>query len=253
MDQPAAIVPATSASPAPSCTRIVLVDDHTILRAGLRLLLHQQPGLVVVGEAANAREALEIIPRTLPDLVIMDVQMPDLDGISLARNATAAWPQVKILILSGFANKTMIKDAFKAGVSGYLLKGGGSITEVFQAIGEVMSGNRFLDGALRAGGAAPGLPTPGAEPQPEEFACSPEDAQMLKMLAEGMPPGLVAQRLEVSLRILKNRQQRLMEKMGCDSLNDLISRTLRPEILEQAPWRPDRFRRLPSEALNQAA
>jgi two-component system response regulator NreC len=253
MDQLAAIVAATSSRPVPCCTRIVLVDDHTILRAGLRLLLHKQPGLVVVGEAASAREALEVISRTLPDLVIMDVQMPDLDGISLARNATTAWPQVKILILSGFANKTMIRDAFKAGVSGYLLKGGGSITELFQAIGEVMSGNRFLDAALQDVGAIPDRHTPIAEPQPEEFTCSPEDAQMLKMLAEGMPPGTVAQRLEVSLRILKNRQQRLMEKWGCDTLNDLIRCTLRPEILEQAPWRPGRFRRLPSEALNQAA
>ena len=124
-------------------TKIILADDHTLMRRGLMSLLSQQPDMDVIGEAKNGREALNLVRDLNPDIVVMDIAMPDLNGIEATRQIKAELPEVKIIALSMHADESFVVEMFKAGVSGYLLKDC-AIEELTSAIHAVLMGKVYL-------------------------------------------------------------------------------------------------------------
>ena len=127
----------------PSPARLVIVDDHDIVRAGLRSLLEHERGLAVVGEAANGREALAVCRRQQPDLALMDVRMPDLDGLAATRAIKQECPQTSVIIVTIYEKPDYLYEAIKAGAAGYVLKDA-SETELIAAIRRVLRGESLL-------------------------------------------------------------------------------------------------------------
>jgi two-component system, NarL family, response regulator DevR len=130
-------------------TRIVLVDDHEIVRLGLITLLEDQPGLQVVGEAGNAADAVQVVSRLRPDVVLMDIRMPGDGGIEATRQITATYPDIKVVMLTSFADDELVMRAISAGAVGYVLKQVGN-EELLRAIAAAARGEALLDPATTA-------------------------------------------------------------------------------------------------------
>src|SRR5207244_6108610 len=122
---------------------ILLADDHQIVRQGLRAILKTEAGLVVVGEAANGLETLRLVDQLLPDVLVLDLMLPDLDGFKVIRQVTRKHPQTRIVVLSMHANEAYVQEAMQAGAYAYVLKES-SADELIQAIRAVITGNRFM-------------------------------------------------------------------------------------------------------------
>jgi two-component system response regulator NreC len=128
-------------------TRVLISDDHAIVRTGLRTLLKAQPTLELVGEATGGYEALELAEKTRPDILLLDLSMPDLDGISVTRESKRRFPEVRVLILTVHEEQALLREAIRAGASGYILKQAAE-SELLSAIDVLMRGNMYVDPAM---------------------------------------------------------------------------------------------------------
>lgn len=214
-------------------TRIVLADDHQILLAGIRSLLERDLGLQVVAEARDGLEALRAVAEQRPDIVIMDVSMPGMNGIEATRQIRAGWPQVKILCLSMHAEKQFISAALAAGASGYLLKDC-ALEELERAIRTVIAGHTYLSPAIAdtvvadyrtqlAGGAL-------ASPSP----LSEREREVLQLLAEGVSTKKIAARLALSAKTVASHREHIMAKLGVHSIAELTKYAIRHGLTTSA-------------------
>src|SRR4051794_33796227 len=124
--------------------RLLLVDDHHVVRLGLRALLEDEPGLTVVGEAGTAAEALQAAERVQPDIVLMDIRLPDQSGIAACQQIRRRWPAIQVLMLTSFADEALVLEAISAGASGYVLKQLGT-DDLLRAVRAVGRGDAVLD------------------------------------------------------------------------------------------------------------
>jgi two-component system response regulator DevR len=198
---------------APKPIRIALVDDHQMVRVGLRILLEGYAGLQVVGEAAGAAEALESVPKFAPDVVLLDIRLPDGSGLEVCRKLRQSLPNVRILMLTSYYTDEMVMDAIEAGAEGYLLK---EINADFlvRSINEVMEGKSILDPAVtrkvidrvRAG-----------KPAGNEAGLnllSPQERRVIALVAEGKTNKEIAADLNLSDKTVKNYLSNLMDKLN---------------------------------------
>jgi two-component system, NarL family, response regulator NreC len=195
--------------------RILVVDDDAILRAGLALLLAQEPGLEAVGEAASAEEALDAVGRLDAALVIMDLEMPGMGGLEGVAAMRERHPAVPVLVLSMHGTADFVRRAFEAGAAGYVRKTAVP-QELGQAIRSVASGQRYLHPAL---GAAL------AEPPPDRGAASlltPRELEVLRLLAIGYSNREIADSLVLSVRTVESHRARLMAKLDARSRSELV-------------------------------
>lgn len=201
---------------------VFLVDDHAVLRDGLRLLLQMQPDIEVVGEAANGRDAVQGVARSRPDVVILDVIMPELNGIEAARQILTDNPAVKIIILSMNSNSEHIFRAFEAGARGYLLKASAG-SEVVEAVRAVYGGRRYLsqdisdtviDEYVRQ--------RKSAEADYPLALLSPREMEVLQLIVEGHAYADIAERLALSPDTVKTYRSRIMQKLGINDLPGLV-------------------------------
>ena len=200
--------------------RILLADDHTLVRAGIRSLLTRLPGLEVVGEAADGREALRLADALRPDIVVLDVGMPRLNGLEVASRLGAVSPAIRVIILSMHTSEEYVLRALRAGCAGYLLKSA-AVSELELAVRAVASGDTYLspkvskrvvdDYVLRSGGAADPLD-----------ALSPRQREVLQLAAEGHSSKEIAQLLGVSLRTVETHRSQLMERLDVHDLAGLV-------------------------------
>jgi DNA-binding NarL/FixJ family response regulator len=209
--------------------RIVLADDHAILRAGLRSLLESQPGFTVVGEADNGRQALRLAAEKTPDLVLMDVSMPDLNGIDAARQLRSDHPGVRVLALSMYSNRQFIEGMLAAGVSGYLLKDC-VMDELIDALRTVARGQTYLSpkiaGTVVRGyldRLSDGKPSPGA-------LLTAREREVLQLVAEGVGTKEIAERLHVSPKTVETHRRNLMDKLNLHSVAELTKFAIREGI-----------------------
>lgn len=209
--------------------RIVLADDHAILRAGLRSLLESQPGFTVVGEADNGRQALRLAGEKAPDLVLMDVSMPDLNGIDATRQLRSDHPEVKVLALSMYSNRQFIEGMLTAGVSGYLLKDC-VMDELIDAIRTVARGQTYLSPKI-AGTVVRGYldRLSGGEPSPGGLLTARE-REVLQLIAEGFATREIAERLHVSPKTVETHRRNLMDKLNLHSVAELTKFAIREGI-----------------------
>jgi DNA-binding NarL/FixJ family response regulator len=182
--------------------RVVVVDDHQIVREGLATLLGALDGIDVVGTAADGRDAVHVVAETAPDVVVMDIQMPQLDGIEATRMITGRRPGVRVVMLTMNEDDETVLSAMRAGASGYLLKGSGA-DEVQNAIRAAASGGMVFGASLAARVASyfSGAVTREPEPFPE---LSERERDVLKLLAAGKSNDAIAAELYVSNKTVRN-------------------------------------------------
>jgi len=217
-------------------TRIVLADDHTLVRGGIRALLESIPGVEVVAESGDGREALELIAKHGPEVALLDIGMPSMNGLEVARQAAKDHPRTKVVILSMHADPAYVKQALQAGVAGYLLKGA-AVAELPLALQSVARGEVYLtpkvsqsvvQGYLRegpeeegGGGSAEGL--------------TRRQREILQLIAEGKATKEIAQILDVSVKTVETHRMRLMDRLGIHDVAGLVRYAIRAGIVSSDP------------------
>ena len=206
--------------------RIVLADDHSIMREGLRLLIERHPDLEVVGEADNGRKAVELAHELKPDIVVMDVSMPDLNGMEATRQIAGKVEGVRVVALSMHSGREFVMDMLQAGVSGYILKES-CPEELARAIRLVAAGKTCLDPEITDVAIDTAVhPEAGAEhPRVEELTS--REREVLQLLAEGKTTKQIAGRLFVSTKTIDTHRRQIMKKLNLDSLPELTKYAIR--------------------------
>ena len=199
--------------------KVFLADDHAVLRDGLRSLLEAQGDITVVGESDNGRDAVREMEELLPDVVVMDIAMPDLNGIEATRIISDRWPEVRVVMLSVFSDAESIYRALQAGASGYLLKSSAG-REVVEAVRTVRLGGRYLSDKITETVVDEYVRERQAKSPLETL--SPRERQVLQLSAEGKTIPEIAELLSLSPRTVETYRARLMEKLGIKDLRGLI-------------------------------
>lgn len=211
--------------------RILLADDHTVIRNGLRVLLERQPGFEVVGEASHGREAVEMARSLNPNVAVVDVAMPILNGIEAARQISAEFPSIAIVVLSMHSDESYVLRALKAGARGYLLKDSGE-NELIAAIRAVRDGKAYFSPAiskLLVEDYMRQLQHRGAEDSYELLTT--REREILQLLAEGRTNKEVATLLNLSLYTVETHRGNLLQKLNLHSIPELILYAVRKGIV----------------------
>jgi two-component system response regulator NreC len=204
--------------------RILLVDDHAVLRAGLRLLLEREEGLLPVGEAASAEEALRSLPRLQPDVVVTDIEMPGMGGLEGVAQIRARMPEARILVLSMHDQAHDVREAFDAGADGYLPKAAAD-EDLVRAIRAVAAGERYVHPSL---GAALASPTAGGGPLAE---LTVREREILRLLALGHTNQEIAEQLSISINTVQAHRSHIIDKLNLHSRADLMRYAVRVGLL----------------------
>ena len=207
--------------------RIAIVDDHPLVRAGLRQFFADQADFTVVAEAANGREALEIVRQGQVDVVLMDIAMPGQSGVDALAAIQARVPSLPVLILSGFPESHYATTLLRQGAAGYLNKDCDP-EEIVKAIRTVAKGRKYISAAV-AEGLAAGLQRGGERPAHELL--SKRELQVFLRLAGGETVGHLAESLSLSVKTISTHRTRVMEKMGLTSNSDLTHYALRHGLI----------------------
>lgn len=194
--------------------RIMIADDHTIVRQGLARLLEDQPNLTVVGEATDGRMALEKALELEPDIIIMDIAMPLMNGIEAAKRIRKELPKTKILILSMYSNEHHIHELLETGVSGYLLKDS-SGRDIINAIQAAMKGETFLSPSISKKVVESYLSPRKSSSMEERYKqLSNREREVFQLIAEGHSTRQIGEMLCVSVSTVKSHKGKIMEKLG---------------------------------------
>jgi DNA-binding NarL/FixJ family response regulator len=212
--------------------RIVLADDHELVRRGLRSVLAERPEWVVVGEAADGRQAVQLCARHEPQVVVLDFAMPELNGLESTRQILAANPGVRVLILSMHESEQIVREVLEAGAQGYLLKSDAG-RELVKAIEAMLDDKTYftsrvaqmvLTGFLNA-------------PKPDRAmdrggTLSPREREIVQLLAEGRSNKEVAATLGISVKTAETHRANIMQKMGFHSVTELVRYAIRNKVIE---------------------
>ena len=215
--------------------RILLADDHEVVRRGLCALLRGQPDWEVCGEAANGREAVEKALKLKPDVVILDIGMPSLNGLEATRQILRAMPQTRVLILTLHDSDQVVQEVLNAGARGFLLKSDAA-RDLVAAVEALRRDKIYftpkvasmvLDGYLRRN-------TPGAEPEPTRSRLTPREREIVQLLAEGKSSKEVAVVLGLSVKTAETHRSNILRKLELHSVSDLVLYAVRNNIVQVA-------------------
>jgi DNA-binding NarL/FixJ family response regulator len=211
--------------------RILIADDHGLVRRGARAVLQARRDWRVVGEAANGREAVEKAIELKPDVAVVDISMPELDGVEVVRQTREAVPNTKILVLTMHESDQMVRRALEAGAHGYLLKS--DLTEcLVKAVKSVSDGKRFLtpkvseivlEGFLKKG-------SQHLQGERADTRTTPRETEIIRLLAEGKTNKEIAAMLGITARTVETHRSKIMLKLGLHSLTGLIHYAIRNQI-----------------------
>jgi DNA-binding NarL/FixJ family response regulator len=211
--------------------RILVADDHELVRRGIRGLLRARRGWTVVGEAANGREAVKKAIKLNPDVAIVDISMPDLDGLQVTRQIREAAPTTKVVVLTMHESDQMVRRVLEAGALGYVLKSD-LAAHLVKAVKDVTAGKLFLTprvsdivlkGFLKIRNQRDPLENSQARPTPREV-------EIIRLLAEGKPNKKIAEELGITCRTVETHRAKIMLKLGLHSLTELIHFAIRYKI-----------------------
>ncbi len=205
--------------------KIILADDHTLLRAGIRSLLEKMPGTEVVGEAADGREALNLVKALQPNVVLMDIAMSGLNGLEATERMAREFPQVRVIILSMHANEEYVLQTLRAGAAGYLLKDAAT-AELELAIQAVTRGDTYLSPAISRRVIEEYLGrTNGQKNQFEQL--TPRQREILQLIAEGRTTKEMAFTLNLSVKTIETHRAQLMGRLGIHDVPGLVRHAMR--------------------------
>ncbi len=209
--------------------RVLLADDHPVVRTGIGAVLKELPNVTIIAEAGDGQEAIELIKQHQPDVAIVDVAMPKLNGIEVAVRACKQWPQVRILMISGNRNEEFVIQALRAGVCGYVLKDG-TASELRLALETIMGGAKYLspivskqvlDDYVRRVGEHTTLLD----------ALTPRQRQVLQLLAEGSSTKEIASSISTSVKTVEAHRAQLMARLGVNDLASLVRYAIRAGLV----------------------
>jgi DNA-binding NarL/FixJ family response regulator len=212
--------------------RILIADDHELVRRGIRGLLRAQRGWKVAGEAADGREAVEKSRKLKPDVIILDIAMPNLDGLEATRQIREAAPNTEILILTMHESNQMVRRVLEAGARGYVLKSD-LAGHLVKAVKGVSRGKVYLtpkvseivlEGFLSKG-------TDSQRPQSSRFRPTPRENEIIRLLAEGKANKTIASELGITVRTVETHRAKIMLKLGLHSLTQLVHYAIRHNIV----------------------
>ena len=213
--------------------RVLLADDHTIVRQGLRRLLESQPDMLVVGEADNGRDVLKSAARLRPDVVVMDMAMPGLNGIEATRQLTREVPSIRVLALSAYSDEEYVLAACQAGAAGYLVKHSAA-TELISAIREAMKGNAYFSPGIAkyfTRHAATGLRSTQSG-LARGISLTPREREVLQLIAEGRANKQIAAAMAISVKTVEKHRQSVMDKLDIHDIAGLTRYALGRKIIE---------------------
>lgn len=221
---------------------LMLVEDHDIVRTGLRSFLETQPGLRVVAEARSGEEAIQQAAEARPQIILMDISMPGMDGLEATRRLRASQPECLVMALTVHEDKQYLMEMLRAGASGYVTKQSAS-DDLVEAIRTVASGNVYLQPALarwlledyqrlaRQTGVEVPVPEQAQEEPVSLEALSPRERQVLELVAQGLNNNRIGELLELSPKTVARHRERIMGKLGMHSRTELVKYALRTGLI----------------------
>jgi NarL family two-component system response regulator LiaR len=207
--------------------RVMLVDDHDMVRRGLATFLQVKPDLELVGEARDGAEALEVCNKVKPDVILMDLVMPEMDGAEATRSILQKWPEIKIIALTSFQEKDLIQEALQAGATGYLLKSV-TVDELAAAVrsahaGQLTLAPEALQALLQS--------STSTSPAGPAYDLTDREMEVLVLLVEGLNNREIAERLYVSRATAKAHVSHIFNKLGVSNRAEAITLALREELV----------------------
>jgi two-component system, NarL family, response regulator NreC len=210
--------------------RLLIADDHELMRRGLAQVLSCEPDMEIVGEARDGAAAVELAIKLAPDVVLMDIEMPHLDGIAATQAILQANPAIRVVAISAYADTGHVAAMLEAGACGYLLKNTAA-DDVVLAVRAASSGLLFLssDISTRVFGEYNKLATalPAQPDAPSLEALTPREQEVLKLVAEGVPSKLIALELSISIKTVEAHRHAIMQKLGLDNVPELTKFAVR--------------------------
>lgn len=213
--------------------RVLLVDDHTVVRQGLRALLAAEDDIEIIGEAENGRQALQLVKKLLPDVVVMDIAMPVLNGVEATRQITRYVPSVKVLVLSTYSNDEYVEQLTEAGAAGYLVKQTAA-NDLLKAIREAFKGNAFFSPAIakRLRDQCRQTYNVGQPIKRRSDYLTTREAEVLQLIAEGRANKQIAAELCISIKTVEKHRQQVMNKLGIHDVAGLTRHAISKGIIE---------------------
>lgn len=208
-----------------SLTRVLLADDHVLVRAGIRMLLEKIPNVEVVAEAATGREALHLVEKKSPNLVLLDIAMADLNGLETLSRISKDFPEVRVVILSAHANEEYVIRALRNGAAGYILKDAAT-TELDLAVKSIGAGKTYLSPSISPAVLASYLERIGDVVSPLE-QLTPRQREILQLIGEGKNTKEIASNLEISIKTVESHRLQLMERLHIHHIPGLVRFAIR--------------------------
>ena len=207
-------------------TRVLLADDHKILRQGLQTLLQNEPDIEVVGQADNGRDAIELTKKLQPDVVIMDIAMPDVSGVEATRELLNAVPTAKVVALSMHSDQRFVAGMLAVGASGYLLKDA-AFEELALSIRTVVANELYLSPGIVGVVIKDYLNRLGRAQRTSAPILSSRETEVLRLIAEGRTTAEIAEDLQISVKTVETHRRQVMEKLDLHSIANLTKHALR--------------------------
>jgi len=211
-------------------TSIVLADDHPVVRRGLRDLLEAEPGFSIVGEAGDGLEAVGLVERLHPDVLVLDLMMPSLSGVEVLRITRQRSPDTRVVVLSFHSTNAFVAEALRNGATGYVLKGC-SEEIVLRAVREAAAGRRYLSPSVTAVALDAYVQQAKSGPLDPHETLTPREHEVLQLAAEGKTNPEIAKRLHISARTVENHRSNLMHKLGVHNQSELVRYALRHRLI----------------------
>ncbi len=207
-------------------TKILIADDHRLFRDGLRNLLSRQEDLEIIGETVNGPATVRAVDELKPDLVLMDISMPDLNGVEATRRIRAAHPSVRIVVLSMHSDQRFVHESLRAGATGYLLKDC-AIEELLQAIRSVMRNQTYLSQTIADSVVKDYVNLARNTPTSAFSILSSREREVLQALAEGKSTKEIASMLKISVKTIETHRKQIMDKLDIHSIAELTKYAIR--------------------------
>ena len=208
-----------------SAVRVLLADDHTLVRAGLIKLLESMPDITVVGEAGDGLALLKLAEQLQPQLVLMDIAMPGLNGIEATARLARSCPAIRVLILSMHQNEEYVRQALRHGAAAYLLKDAAPM-ELEQAIAAVLRGEIYLSPAVSSGVVSDYVQRLRSD-EPAQNPLTPRQREVLQLIAEGYSTKEIARRLDLSVKTVDTHRSQLMKQLDIHEVTGLVRYAMR--------------------------
>ncbi len=219
--------------------KILIIDDHPLFREGLKGIIARDDRFEVVGEAGNGRNGLSIAKKLKPNLVIIDISLPDKNGIQLAREIRSLLPDTRIMIVSMHSKIDYIAEAFQAGATGYVVKESAS-DRLLQGLESVSKGNYFLDSSVshQVVEKIMNIPVKEAKITDTDYgALTPREQEIMRVLAEGLSTKEIAEKLFISPKTVENHRANIMKKLGLHSTMELVRYAARLGLIDVDLWK----------------